>query len=194
MPRRKQLPLLALAALLLSALACSRGDVGVTEVFIPSPTPTDITPSPTSVPPTPSPMPTARPTATSTPSEPEVPVSPTPPPTPTVVGGQEPETIVYEVQPGDTLRSIAVRYGVVPDEISTSQGGAPREEGLLDPATLLVIPRRLGPTGPSEKLIPDSEFVYSPHAVDFEPIKAKPRKEADAAKPQTVSEQVPIAK
>lgn len=167
---RNRVPLLAVAALLSAALACSRGDVGVTEVFIPSPTPTDITPSPTSVPPTPTSVPTARPTATPTPSEPEVPVSPTPPPTPTVVGGEEPETIVYEVQPGDTLRSIAVRYGVVPDEISTSQGGAPREQGLLDPATLLLIPRRLGPTGPSEKLIPDSEFVYSPHAVDFDAV------------------------
>ena len=29
------------------------------------------------------------------------------------------------------------------------------------------MPRRLGPTGPADELIPDSELVYSPHAVGF---------------------------
>lgn len=167
---RPRIVLTALAALMIAALACARGDIEVTEMRVPSATPLPASPSASPVPASPTEAPTLAPTATPTPSEPEAPASPTPPPTPTAGGAEEPETIVYEAQPGDTLRSVAVRFAVVPEEISSAQGAAPRAEGLLDPATLLLIPRRLGPTGPDVKLIPDSEFVYSPHAVEFDAV------------------------
>lgn len=163
---------LPLMALLLAALACSRGDVAVTDAWVASPTPLPATDSLTTAPRTPTEppaSPTPSPSATSTPATPEAPVSPTPPPTPTSGGDEEPETIVYEVQPGDTLRSVSVRFGVLTEEISAAQGNLPAADQLLDPPGLLLIPRRLGPTGPDQKLIPDSEFVFSPHAVDFDP-------------------------
>ena len=40
--------------------------------------------------------------------------------------------------------------------------------GLLTPNTLLVIPHMLVNTTSSTKIIPDSELVYSPSAVDFD--------------------------
>jgi hypothetical protein len=39
---------------------------------------------------------------------------------------------------------------------------------LIDPGQLMIIPRRLGATGPADKLLPDSELVFSPHAADFD--------------------------
>lgn len=159
---------LAAGALFFAGLACSRGDIAVTQVERPTPAPTEVTEAPTEVPVTPTEEPTSSPTPTTTPSEPEAPVSPTPPPTPTSVGAEEPETIVYEVQPGDTLPALAVRFGVVREEIAAAQGSLPQSDRLLDPGSLLLIPRRLGATGPAEKLIPDSEFVFSPHAVEFD--------------------------
>ncbi len=165
---RVRWPCLAAGALLLAGLACARGDVAVTQVERPTTAPTELTEEPTAVPVTPTDEPTSIPTATATPSKPEAPVSPTPPPTPTSVGTEEPETIVYEVQPGDTVPALVVRFGVVRDEIAAAQGSLPGSDRLLDPGSLLLIPRRLGATGPAERLIPDSEFVYSPHAVEFD--------------------------
>lgn len=168
-PRRL---VLAVVALLLAGMACSRADVAVTPEALPtiaqstaSEASNDPTPAPTAEPTTlPSPTPTA------TPGEPEAPASPTPPPTPTQSTESSPETIVYEVQPGDTLRSLAVRFAVLPEEIEPAAGTLPGENALLNQEALLLVPRRLGPTGPAERMIPDSEFVFSPHSVDFDPV------------------------
>jgi LasA protease len=159
-------------ASLLASLACARSDIPMTAVEAesdPSQTPTlESDPSlvPTAID-SPTSTPTSIPTATPTPATPEAPASPTPPATPTVEAGNEPDTIVYEAQPGDTLPAVAVRFGVLPEDISSASGQLP-EQGLIDPSTVLLIPRRLGLTGPSDRLIPDSEFVFSPHAVDFD--------------------------
>jgi len=75
--------------------------------------------------------------------------------------------VLYSTQPGDTLNAVAIRFGVVPVDIQTSDGNMPDLEGLLDPGLMLIIPRRLTETSPSEQLLPDSEVVYSPHAADF---------------------------
>lgn len=161
--------LLAGAALLVAGLACARGDIAVTAALPASQEPA----SPAAASPTPvTPTVPASPTIplTATPGEPVAPVSPTPPPTPTPNGADLPATVLYEVQPGDTLRSLAVRFGVLAEEISPVEGNLPAEDQLLDIGQLLVIPRRLGPTGPSQKLLPDSEFVFSPHAVDFDAV------------------------
>jgi hypothetical protein len=119
--------------------------------------------------PTATPIPLAtEPLPTATPPEPEPLVSPTYPPTPTAELDEPAETILYRAQPGDVLRSVAVRFAVVPADIISPEGPLPDEQELLSPDQILFIPRRLGPTGPADKLIPDSELVYSPHAIDFD--------------------------
>lgn len=105
---------------------------------------------------------------TPTPSAPEPVVSPTFPATPTS-GVLTSETILYQAQPGDTLRALAVRFGVLPSEIASPGALVAGENALIDVDQLLLIPRRLEQVGPSLRLIPDSEFVFSPHAADFDP-------------------------
>jgi len=87
-------------------------------------------------------------------------------PTVTAQTGTKIPPILYYTQAGDTLDVLAIRFGVQPKEIS-SPDNIPAE-GLLQPNQLLVIPSRLGETTPSDKLMPDSEIVYSPSAVDFD--------------------------
>lgn len=165
--------ILAALSIAVSSLACARSDVPLSEVEG-EPVPTQVQASP--IPPTvteipsqtPTSPPTEVPTITATPSTPEPVISPTPPPTPTLSVSNQPDTIVYQSQPGDTLSAVAVRYGVVPSDITADGGTLPDSGLLVDPGTVLLIPRRLGPTGPSDKLIPDSEMVFSPHAVDFD--------------------------
>ena len=85
--------------------------------------------------------------------------------TPTTSGA----TILYYTQNGDWLPAVANRFGVSPSEI-TSPKILP-ENGFLDTGTLLIIPDRRDPTAqytPPLQLIPDSEVMYSPSAVDFD--------------------------
>lgn len=86
-------------------------------------------------------------------------------PTPTKRVTQDPP-ILYYTQAGDTLQAIASRFNVLPEEITSPE--AIKAEGLLDPGILLLIPPRLGETSSSIPLIPDSEVVYSPSALDFD--------------------------
>jgi murein DD-endopeptidase MepM/ murein hydrolase activator NlpD len=74
--------------------------------------------------------------------------------------------LLYYTQAGDTLPALAVRYGVPAEEI-TSPNPFP-QTNLIDPNHLLLIPDRLGGTTPGVRLLPDSEFVYSPSAITFE--------------------------
>ena len=90
---------------------------------------------------------------------------------PTVIPTDTPPAInttpvLYYTQAGDTLPVVAVRYGVQPEEI-TSPDPLP-ETALLNPRQLLIIPNRLANTTSSQHLIPDSEVVYSPSALDFD--------------------------
>lgn len=92
-------------------------------------------------------------------------------PTSTPITNQPTETveslpILYNAQAGDTLPAVAVRFGVSPTEI-TSPDPLP-EKALLQPGQLLIIPRRLANTTSSERILPDSELVYSPSAADFD--------------------------
>lgn len=171
-PRLDYRVVAASAALFLAALACSRAEVPASEALAAANTPnadpppthtaTQQPPEATAVPPTPTTSPTP------TPAAPEVPLTPTLPATPTAfVSGAE--QVVYQAQPGDTLRTLAIRFAVLPEEIISADGPLPGENELIPPDTTLVIPRRLGPTGPSERLLPDSEVVFSPHAADFDP-------------------------
>jgi LasA protease len=75
--------------------------------------------------------------------------------------------LLYYTQAGDTLPVIATRFGVDIDKITSPDGDLP-PTGLLTPKTLLVIPHMLVNTTSSTKIIPDSELVYSPSAIDFD--------------------------
>jgi len=77
--------------------------------------------------------------------------------------------ILYYTQAGDTLPVVAVRFGVDPAEI-TSPDPIP-ETSLISPNQLLIIPDRFTNTTSAEKILPDSEVVFGPSAMNFD-IKA----------------------
>jgi murein DD-endopeptidase MepM/ murein hydrolase activator NlpD len=74
--------------------------------------------------------------------------------------------ILYYAQAADTLPVVAVRFGVQPNEIFSAEPIPP--SGFINPGQLLIIPRRLANTTASKLLLPDSEVVFSPSAVDFD--------------------------
>ena len=90
--------------------------------------------------------------------------SPTPLPTSTQIAADTPP-LQYFAQAGDTLVSLATRFNVHPFEI-VSDREIP-ENGLITPGQLLMLPQRLLVTTPNSILLPDSEVVYSPSALDF---------------------------
>jgi LasA protease len=94
------------------------------------------------------------------------PVTTAPAPTPGSTSG-EASPRLYDSQAGDTLPVVAVRFGVDPSEITSPLDPLP-EEALLPPHTLLIIPDRLANTTSPQKILPDSEIVFSPSAVGFD--------------------------
>jgi murein DD-endopeptidase MepM/ murein hydrolase activator NlpD len=104
---------------------------------------------------TPSATPVILPTAT-----PTLYVSPTPYPT------RSDAPVLYYSQSGDTLPSLAARFGVEATEISSPKDLPPT--ALLDPGTLLIIPQRIeGEVSPNIQLLPDSEVIFAVTAADF---------------------------
>jgi len=85
----------------------------------------------------------------------------TPTPTPVSTG-----PYLYYSQAGDTIKALAVRFAVTPEEI-TSPDPIP-ESGFINPNLLLIIPNRLSNTTVSSKVLPDSEFVFSLSAISFD--------------------------
>ena len=90
--------------------------------------------------------------------------SPTPLPTSTQIAADTPP-LQYFAQAGDTLIGLSTRFNVHPFEI-VSDREIP-ENGLITPGQMLMLPQRLLVTTPNLKIIPDSEVVYSPTALDF---------------------------
>lgn len=80
---------------------------------------------------------------------------------------EAPTVILYTVQAADTLPSVAVRFGVLPEAITSEEPISPN--AFLRPGQLLTIPRQNFETTSGEHILPDSEVVYSPSAVDFNP-------------------------
>lgn len=160
-------PFMVIGALFIATLACARADVEIatnTDRDIPIiPQPTEIV-----VQITPTPVVVENSSVTATPSRPTPIASPTLPPTPTLSVNSAAENLLYETQPGDILRTLAIRFGVVPSDIRPSSGILPQDGGLIDPGLFLVIPDRLENTGPGDRLLPDSEVVYSPHTTSFD--------------------------
>ena len=99
------------------------------------------------------------PSATTTPAAASEPGVPAP-------AAAENTPLLYYTQAGDTLPVVAVRFDVQPEEI-TSPLVLP-DTSLLQPGTLLIIPRRLANTTSATRLLPDSELVYSPSSIDFD--------------------------
>ena len=145
------------ATLLLATLACTRADVPAVDTIgsgeLVSMTIAPTTPAPQVSSTSPVGISTE---ATVTPFEPEPLVSPTFPPTPIVLATEKVETLLYKAQPGDTLWTVAIHFGVVPGDIE-SPDPLPDERQLIDPGQLLLIPSRLAVMGPTTRLIPDSE-------------------------------------
>ncbi|HEY75572.1 MAG TPA: LysM peptidoglycan-binding domain-containing protein [Thermoflexia bacterium] len=98
----------------MAQMATEIAQQGTAEAMSPVPTPT---PQPTTPPPTPTPLPTIPPTV------PPTPLPTTPPPTqPTETPTAPSQEQVYIVQPGDTLYSIARRYGVRLEDLAAYNG------------------------------------------------------------------------
>ncbi len=76
----------------------------------------------------------------------------------------------YVVQPGDTLGSLSLRYGISVEDLQRANHLA--DPNVLSVGTTLVIPAVTPqPTGPSFKILPDSELVYGPMSIRLD-IKA----------------------
>ena len=86
-------------------------------------------------------------------------------PTPTISPTPMPPYL-YTTQSGDYLANLATRFGVQADEINSEEPIQP--DGLMKPGQLLIIPRVLGQTSPATTILPDSEVVYSPSALDLD--------------------------
>jgi len=90
----------------------------------------------------------------------------TPRPTSTGATATEKPPILYYTQGGDILEAVALRFGVeITDIMSTVDLPA---NANLNPDILLIIPDVLEEVGPADHVLPDSEIVYSPSAVDFD--------------------------
>jgi murein DD-endopeptidase MepM/ murein hydrolase activator NlpD len=98
---------------------------------------------------------TQRPVLTPTPDQPR--------PLPTLRS----EEILYVVQWGDTIKAIAERYQVLPQQITAENNI--KNPSLIYHGQQLIIPApKTAETGPALKIIPDSELVYGPYTIHFE--------------------------
>ena len=77
------------------------------------------------------------------------------------------EDIYYSVQWGDTVKSIAYRYNLLPEQII--EANQITNPSLIFTGQNLLLPApEIGATGPSYKIIPDSELVRGPYTVRFQ--------------------------
>ena len=72
----------------------------------------------------------------------------------------------YQTRSGDTLESLAARFGVGVGEISGQ--GQLLPGSFLPEGVQLSIPERLEGLSPAQPILPDSELVYSPTAAGFD--------------------------
>ena len=110
---------------------------------------------------------TPQPDATTTPAVAETALTPLTPTATTTPENQTPlPPVLYYSQAGDTLPALAARFGVGQDEITSNE--IFEVTGFIPAGKLLIIPNRLGETGPVDQILPDSEIVFSPSALDFD--------------------------
>ncbi|MEK6256786.1 MAG: LysM peptidoglycan-binding domain-containing protein, partial [Chloroflexota bacterium] len=94
-------------------------------------------------------------------------LEPTPLPTATLLDASGPPYL-YTAQSGDTVATLAKRFGVSEREIF-SPDPIP-EKKLIEPGQILMIPWRMGQTTPEDSVLPDSEIVYSSSVSNFDAI------------------------
>lgn len=87
----------------------------------------------------------------------------TPAPLPAPASG---DTLVYHAQSGDTLRAVAARFRLRTEDIGLPEVYSPDE--LLPPGLELAIPIPAWEIPAGQRLLPDSEVVYSPSAAHFD--------------------------
>ena len=76
-------------------------------------------------------------------------------------------TSTYAIQRGDTFGAIALNFNVSEDDLRSVNGLSVRQANRLRAGTTLLVPQPIELHAPSIKLIPDSELVNSPTAIDF---------------------------
>ena len=80
----------------------------------------------------------------------------------------------YTTRSGDFLSALAIRFGVQMDHVQCAQIGSncpiqyPAQDQIMAAGLHLVLPDVLAEVGPGAQLMPDSEVIFSPAAVDFE--------------------------
>lgn len=72
----------------------------------------------------------------------------------------------YYAQSGDTLVTVAKHFSVEPNQINSDTPINPTK--MITPGQLLRIQDELGVSYSSQKLLPDSEVIFSPSAEDFD--------------------------
>jgi murein DD-endopeptidase MepM/ murein hydrolase activator NlpD len=73
--------------------------------------------------------------------------------------------VEYITQSGDTLKVVATHFGVDVEQIISTNTLI--NDGLLDPGERLWIPEIINKTTSSERLIPDSDVIFSSSATNF---------------------------
>jgi LasA protease len=76
-------------------------------------------------------------------------------------------TSTYTIQRGDTLGAIALSFNVSEDDLRRVNRLTVRQANQLRAGSTLLMPQPVEMHTPSIKLIPDSELVNSPTAIDF---------------------------
>ena len=99
------------------------------------------------------------------------PATPIDSPTPTTASSPTPQEsatagtpYLYTAQSGDTIAAIAARFGVALEDIASPQD---IPSGLINMGQIFTIPNVLGETSPHDRLLPDSEVIFSPSAIGF---------------------------
>lgn len=83
---------------------------------------------------------------------------------PSATMGDSPLT--YVAQSGDTLEAVAARFRVKAEHITSTQPIP--QDGLLPPGLLLYLPLGAQDVSLAPWLLPDSEVIYSPSALNFD--------------------------
>jgi murein DD-endopeptidase MepM/ murein hydrolase activator NlpD len=92
--------------------------------------------------------------------------TPTPDPTRPNLFDDDRNYLYHTVSPGETLGQIALQYGSTVEELMSIN--ALESADILDIGQQIVVPAEAQIVGPSIKLIPDSELIYGPGAIDFD--------------------------
>jgi LasA protease len=92
--------------------------------------------------------------------------TPDPPRTLAAIGSGAGEFLTHTVDVGETLSQIAALYGSTIEELATANDLI--NFNIIAVGQILLIPGKVTFTGPSFKIIPDSELVYGPAAEGFD--------------------------